>query len=240
MKNLVAQTGVYTLDFFGEDVLSVFTGREFTAARRPDFLSALGQPFENLVLLKQIHSANLVLVKSRQRPDEQCQADGMLTTAEGIVLGILTADCVPVYFWDAEKRVIGLAHAGWRGIYHQIAPKMVQAFKQNFNSKPSSIRVMFGPSIRKCCYEVGAEFSEYFPDFFVKIPDSKSGDGEIKGHMELTDALRAQLAEEGIAPENIYDSSLCTSCQNDRYFSARKEQGSSERILSVLMIRPKN
>lgn len=223
--------GVYRLDFFGPAVTVAFSGRQFGLDRREDFLRDLAIHPENLVLLKQVHSANLVLVSAEQREYSNCPADGMLTRTPGLALGILTADCVPIYFWDSQKKAVGIAHAGWRGVYQGIAGKMVQAFRQNFLSRPEDIRVAFGPAIRKCCYQVGSEFEDFFPEFFVKQPGP-----EGKGFMDLIAAIGRDLAAEGIAANSVHDSGLCTACLSDRFFSYRRERETSERILSVISL----
>ncbi|MCM8775591.1 MAG: peptidoglycan editing factor PgeF [Candidatus Omnitrophica bacterium] len=236
MEASLKSSSVYQLDIFGSDVLVAFSGREFSNSRRKSFLKQIAVSPKSLNLLQQVHSANLALVTSDQKPDVNCKADGMLTSEEGVPLGILTADCVPIFFWDPDHRVIGIAHAGWRGILQEIAPKMIWAFRQNFASKSTSIRVIYGPAIRKCCYEVGAEFKELFPDHYTRVPKVENPEGPEKGYLDMIGAITDQLIRDGLAAENIHDTGICTSCQNDRFFSARREGGTSERTLSVIQI----
>ena len=235
MKTLAPEAGVYRLDFFGDKVLAVFSGRRFPADRRPAFLKALGLKPKQLFLLKQIHSANLIRIREGQSNQEVMSADGMLTSQAGAGLGILTADCVPVFFWDPERRAAAIVHAGWRGTYQGIAAKMVQAFRQNFASRSGEIRVILGPAIRECCYEVGEEFAEMFPDFYRSGREGFRSK-QASGRMDLAGALNRQLAQEGILPENVFDTGICTYCSKERLFSARRESGTSERILSVIRI----
>ena len=225
--------GIYALDCFGPQVTAGFSGREFDAARRSDFLKLAGFAPEKLVLLKQVHSANIVLVSSCYRPGKETQADGMITQIPGVALGILTADCVPVFFCDLSKGVVGITHAGWRGIHHGIIRKMAQAFKQNFMSRSEDIQVAFGPAARKCCYEVGYEFAHIFPDFYSAKAELKSH----KGCMDLIGAIVRELEDEGVRADQIFDSKKCTCCQNDKYFSYRADHGTSERILSVISLK---
>ncbi len=226
--------GVYTFDCFGDEVVAGFSGREFPRDRWPDFLQELGLNPKSLILLKQIHSTNLVMASEKQKPAENCPADGLLTKTPGFVLGIQTADCVPVFFWDPEHRAVGLVHAGWKGIYYGINQKAAQAFRQHFLSNPKNIQVALGPSIRKCCYEVGVEFQDFFPKFY----DADPVKGESpKGHVDLAAALKAELITEGIEPEHIHDCGYCTSCRNESFFSYRKEKETPERILSVIALK---
>ncbi len=239
MKTMAESSGVYTVDFFGDDVLVAFAGRNYGNKKRGKFLKEIGIAKKDLVLLKQVHSANLVLVRSGgENHYDRTHGDGMLTSDAGIALGVLTADCVPVYFWDPEKRVIAIAHAGWRGTVHGIASKVIHAFRQNFLSKSQSIRIIFGPAIHACCYEVGGEFKEWFHDFYREtLPSPTENAHDARGHVDLTGALKAELLAEGLLEENIHDTGICTACENDRFFSARREEGTEERILSVLSIR---
>lgn len=232
------QQGVHVVDYFGNEVLAAFSGRAYDASRRNEFLKEIGVHPENLVLLNQVHSANLVLVSKEKRPEPECKADGMLTKTPGLTLGILTADCVPVFFYDPEHKVVGIAHAGWRGIYHGISKKMIQAFRQNFLSSPQTMKIIIGPAIRKCCYEVGAEFADFFPDFYRSRKNGKGQNGGA-GRMDLIAAVQADLTSEGISADHIFDTDLCTACNQDRFFSYRKE-ATQERILSVVSFRGPN
>lgn len=226
--------GVHRIHCFDSHVSAAFSGRQFDATKRGDFLHELHLDPDKLVLLKQVHSANICLVSESHQPGTATAADGMICATPGMVLGILTADCVPVFFSDEKKCVVGIAHAGWRGIHHGIVRKMVQAFKQNFMSNTEDILVAFGPAARKCCYEVGDEFSEIFPDFYSasKVPSRSH-----KGHMDLIAAITYELQTEGIRADQITDSGQCTYCQNDEYYSYRADSGTKERILSVISLK---
>lgn len=226
--------GVHLLECFGDDVCAGFSGRSFDSTRREEFLQLLGLAPEKLTLVKQVHSANICLVSKDYSPERTTAADGLITATPGAVLGILTADCVPVFFYDPDKKVAGLAHAGWRGIHHGIVRKMVQAFKQNFMSEAEDIEVAVGPAMRKCCYEVGDEFSEIFPGFYSETKASKQSH---KGHMDLGAAIFHDLKLEGITPSQVYDTGACTSCDNDEFFSYRVDAGTPERILSVISLK---
>lgn len=244
----VIEKGIYTLKQFGDHVLIAFSGREFPLRRHKEFLSWFGIEPTSLRVLNQVHSANLILI-DHAMPDkgvERPRADGMITALPGVAMGIYTADCVPLYFWDSEKHVAAIAHAGWRGIYHGIAAKVVRALRQNFLTKPETVQVIFGPAIRECCYEVGEEFKTYFPLFYKKRRAQRTSSEEYPSHadrqeeggvMDLVGALTHQLTAEGIPAKNLWDTGLCTSCQNERFFSARCEKKTAERILSVIQIR---
>ncbi|MDD5217610.1 MAG: peptidoglycan editing factor PgeF [Candidatus Omnitrophica bacterium] len=234
--------GVYVFNCFGPNVTAAFSGREYDTAKRHDFLRALDMDPASLQLYKQKHTADIAVVTEVRPYDPGLWRDGSLTSAPGIALGVLTADCVPVFFWDSHKAAAGIVHAGWRGLHQQIVGRMAQTFVREFASKPADIRVAIGPAIRACCYEVGDEFQDYFPRHY-QMPAACSGTAAtvpfagMKGHVDLIEVAKAQLRAEGIRDLNIEDCGICTSCQSARFFSARRNQGSKERILSVIQIR---
>ncbi len=222
---------VFRIHFFGKNYLAGFSGRQFPNDKHTEFLNALGLKEENLCRVKQVHG-NVVLEATQARlSSERMEADGLYTHDGGVILGILTADCVPVFFVDPVHQVVGLAHAGWRGIYAGIIQAMVKTLQKRFGSEPQKLQIAFGPSIRKCCYEVGPEFRDYFPGYYYEaaVPSGRRC-------VDLTGAISALLFAQGILPENLFDTQICTSCQNDRFFSARKDRGSPERIFSILQI----
>jgi YfiH family protein len=114
-----------------------------------------------LVTLYQVHSPTVVEVEQPWRPGGAPKADGMVTAKRGVALGILTADCAPVLFADAEAGVIGAAHAGWRGAFTGVLEETVAAMKR-LGASPANIRAAIGPCIAQSSYEVGPEFHERF------------------------------------------------------------------------------
>lgn len=216
---------------FGDQVTAAYSDRQYDASKRPEFLEMLGLDPSKLFLVRQVHGENIVRVSADTSSTAGMMADGLITDTPGVALGILTADCVPVFFWDPVKRIAGIAHAGWRGAYHGIAPKMVSAFQQNFGSQVREIRAAFGPCIRQDSYEVDAEFETWFPGFYR--PSAKQG----KGHVDLAGFIRARLIEAGILPQNIEDCGHCTYQEQDHFYSYRRENQTRERILSVISMR---
>lgn len=215
--------------------------RNFPNSRRSEFLAQWGLKIEDLVLVCQVHGAEVVVVEDRPQVSTPLAADALLTSRPGPVLGILTADCIPVFLWDKSKRVAGIVHAGWRGLKAGILVRVLEKFRNRFHSDPASLRIFLGPAIRECCYEVGEEFQSFFPSHY-RVPVG-SGKAQVlterkpKGHVDLIGIALEQLMNEGISGQNILDSGICTSCRNERFFSARRED-TSERTLSLIQIRP--
>ena len=234
-EKIEASSGIYRLNAFeSSDVIVAFSGREYRASEKNLFLKELGIPENRLALVKQVHGEHLLKVEDPEKLSPNTLADGMVTCTEDVALGVLTADCVPVFFWDSKKNVIGIVHAGWRGVLHKITGKMLQAFQLNFKTNPSDVQVALGPAIRKCCYEVSDEFNSFFPEFY-----EESLKKEKHGHLDLVGAIVHNLKEQGVLENNIYDSGICTVCKNKKFFSYRSESKTKERMLSVIYIKKK-
>ena len=221
-------TGVLTVSCLGSDVLAACSDRRFKNCDRENFLRLLGLRQKDLVLVHQVHGARVLVVGSDSVPSDREPADGLLTRSPGLILGIRTADCVPVFLWHPQRRVAGVIHVGWKGLRSGILKQAFQLLDSSFSSDPAAIQIAFGPAIRLCCYEVGAEFQNYFPRFYRKVTDQR-------GYADLPGAARAELLTLGVKEVHIFDTGICTSCQNATFFSARKEK-TEERILSVIQI----
>ena len=146
------------------------------------------------------------------------------------------ADCTPVFFYDHVKKVIGLAHAGWRGTLLNIAGKMVKAFVNDFNSNPSDIRIAIGPSLGSCCFEVDKDVADLFLSEngeFEKYMEIK----EPKYYFNLWEINKYLLMKEGIKEENIEISGICTKCNNDLFFSHRGQGGKRGLLAGILMMK---
>jgi len=245
----------------GEEVLNL----GFTAWDRPEnvlenrrrFQSALGARDLQLISLTQIHSDVIHLFHAA--PDAPCQGDASATDRPGLLLGVQTADCVPLLLVDPRKRAVAAIHAGWRGTLARIAVKAIGQMRMQFKTKPAELLAAIGPSIGCCCYEVGTEVAIQFHSQFADAPDwfdeFRTGDEPNPvqwlnmmppGHqpppknvlLDLKKANRAQLLDVGLRPQNIFVSDLCTACHPDLLFSYRKQGPQSGRHLSVIGLRP--
>jgi YfiH family protein len=150
----------------------------------------------------------------------------MVTSTPGLAIGVLTADCAPVLFADGEARVIGAAHAGWRGALSGIVETTVKAMEK-LGAKPARITAVIGPTISQKAYEVGSDYVERFlaeepgsEAFF--ITDERSGEP----HFDLPGYVAERLARAGVG--SIADLGLCTYCEETRLFSYRRSQHHGE------------
>ncbi len=148
------------------------------------------------------------------------EGDGMVTAAAGIVLGIFTADCVPILMVDADRHIAAALHAGWRGTLAGIAGEGVRAMAA-LGARPPSIRAALGPSIGLCCFEVDAALAD---DFARLIPGASAharAGRPGKAYLDLRAIIRDQLESEGVQTGSIVNAGPCSRCANDRYFSRR-------------------
>lgn len=116
---------------------------------------------ERLISLKQVHSRNVFIVDRTWTGREYAEGDGMVTTDPGVVLAVMTADCVPVLFADSGNRVVGAAHAGWKGALSGITDNVVKEMCM-LGAERGSITAAIGPAIQQASYEVGQEFMRHF------------------------------------------------------------------------------
>ncbi|MFT7824723.1 MAG: peptidoglycan editing factor PgeF [Sulfurimonas sp.] len=190
----------------------------------------------HFIVAQQTHSDNIrVIDKQESRgwhaiDDAVENCDAMITAQKGVVLTILTADCVPVLLFDTKKAVVAAVHAGWRGTRANITGKTVEKMIGTFGSDPQDIVAFIAPSIGRCCYEVGEDVSRHFSD-----PESYEKTGE-KSMLDLPLINRKQLLEAGIKAGNIERCGVCTSCESETYFSYRKEPGCSGRFMSMIAL----
>ena len=131
------------------------------AENRRRALAALQLAGDRLATCYQVHSAGVVVVDAAWPPAERPRADALVTRRRGVALGILTADCAPVLFADAEAGVIGAAHAGWRGALSGVLEATVAAMA-GLGAAPARIHAGIGPCIAQPSYEVGPEFPAPF------------------------------------------------------------------------------
>jgi polyphenol oxidase len=249
-----------------------FTQHDARAAvvqNRKKFLQGLGGISRGhgwpLVTLRQVHADLIHCVSALPKstvPNSALAGDGLITRTPGMLLGILTADCLPVILVDAKRRAVGVFHAGWRGTVKRIVEKGVGEMHRCFGTSPSDLRAAIGPGVHGCCYTVGPEIRsqfesqfEYGSKLFHELEESDPvrekypllfltarapGHSELpkKIFLDLVEANRRQLLAAGVAAKHISASPLCTSCRTDLLFSYRAEKGATGRTMAVAGIRP--
>jgi polyphenol oxidase len=186
----------------------------------------LGAKPDRLLSVSQQHSADAITAKKPWDAAKLPEADAIVTSTPGLAIGILTADCAPVLFADGEARVIGAAHAGWRGALSGIIEATVEAM-QKLGAAPERITAVIGPAISQKAYEVGAEYVECF---LAEEPESEAffmnDEGSGEPHFDLPGYVGERLARAGVG--TIADLGLCTYCEETRLFSYRRSQHRGE------------
>jgi YfiH family protein len=259
------RAGGCSAPYGGESLNLGFTrhdSRRAVEKNRDSFLRSAGAYDKRrlwpLVTLRQIHSD---LIHCVSDATSGLVGDGLITQTPGILMAILTADCLPVILVDTKRRAVGVFHAGWRGSVKRIVEKGVGEMHRWFGTLPRNLRAAIGPGIHSCCYEVGEEVRsqfesqfEYADTLFREVKESDPVREKYPllfltarppGHsvptqkifLDLVKANRAQLIAAGVAPSNISASTLCTSCRTDLLFSHRAEKGVTGRMMAVAGIR---
>jgi YfiH family protein len=193
------------------------------------------------IVANQTHSDNIKIITNKETKGweslenavEDC--DALITDVKGIVLNILTADCVPILLYDTRKEVVAAVHAGWKGTKAKIVSKTVNKMIEVYGCDPKEIIAGVAPSIGRCCYEVDADVAKHFFD----IPEGFTPVGE-KYMLDLPFINKEQLLHVGIKEKNIEMSHTCTACEVKRFFSYRKEQGCSGRFMSMIGMKNSN
>jgi YfiH family protein len=244
----------------GKHVLNLgFTGwdrRANVEKNRRLFQSSIGAGDLSLVALKQFHSD--VICDFDSLPGEACNGDASITATPKLLLGIQTADCVPILLVDPKNRAVAAVHAGWRGTLQRIVEKTIGRMVMRFGTRPSNILAAIGPAIGGCCYEVGTEVAAAFLSQFAQAPEwfdeLRTGDEPNPlqwlnqfppGHqpppknvrLDLRKANHAQLIAADVNSQNIFTNELCTACTPDLLFSYRKAGKESGRMMAAIGIR---
>jgi YfiH family protein len=161
--------------------------------------------------------------------------DGIYTEEKNVLLTSVYADCVPLYFWAPEHGLIGLAHAGWKGSVKEIASRMICCWVEKEGIPKEGIFVAIGPSIQDCCYIVDDrvinEIQKIIKDG-EKPPYKEVSTGQYSLNLSYLNKLL--LLKAGVLEKNISMSSKCTSCEEQLFFSHRRDQGKTGRMMSFI------
>ena len=221
-----------------------------------------GKDCSAYVTTDQTHTTNIHVVKTEDAgkgitiPRDYTDIDGLITNEKGLILSCFFADCVPLYFVDMKKCVIGMAHSGWRGTVNQMGACMVRKMQEVYNSDPADIIACIGPSICQDCYEISEEVALQFREGFWAGESTKRfceeaftegkyprkdilipGKANDKWQLDLWLANLAVLRSAGIPLENISVTDICTCCNAPYLFSHRATNGKRGNLGAFLMIK---
>ena len=200
---------------------------------RKALLEKFGLDLERAVFLQQVHGARIAFLHSpvfRRGGFAYTEGlegtDAAITDLKNVPLCLLSADCLPVFFFSPRPKVIGIAHAGWKGTGSGIVSAVIEKMTTDFGCRPDEVKVGFGPGIRSCCYEVGVEFKKYFSAQSIVEKESRL-------FLDLAAENVRRLIAAGVKRINIFDAKICTACENNEFFSYRRGDGKN-RMLTIV------
>lgn len=188
---------------------------------------------KDLIHPSQTHTSNVDVAKVgvSSYPD----TDGLILTNKVQAVYLNFADCTPLIIYDCENNIAAVSHAGWRGTAGMIATKTVQKMEDEFGSKHENLKCAIGPAISFCCYNVGEDVCRQLSNTVKDF----SGLYEIRQgniYVDLKGINKRQLSDIGVKPENIDVCPYCTVCNNDLFFSYRKENATTNRHSAVVKL----
>jgi polyphenol oxidase len=201
---------------------------------------SLGIEVSDIFVMNQVHGARVTVLKERPKKENMfgvVETDGAVTNLHRLALSILTADCVPLLMADINGGLVGAVHAGWRGTVAGISTEAVKTMVDSFGSRAEDIVVAMGPAIGPCCYEVGPEVAEEIQGTAGLLEDCLVEKGGGKFRLDLYRLNRHILEASGIRSDNIVSVDLCTHCNQDLFYSYRREGEKTGRMLSAIMIK---
>ncbi len=208
------------------------------------FGKAIGYDETRMVFSDQVHLTNIKKVteedigKGITVDTDIIEIDGLVTNVPNIPLITFYADCVPLFFYDRENKVIAMAHSGWKGTVAKIGNKMIEYMASEYGSKAENIICAVGPSICQDCYEVSEDVALEFQRNFTEIQynDFIINKGNGKYQLDLHKANKYILLDAGILEENLDVTDICTCCNSEFLFSHRASNGMRGNLGAVMVL----
>ncbi|QDP40102.1 peptidoglycan editing factor PgeF [Radiobacillus deserti] len=198
----------------------------------------IGIPLDNWVFAEQVHSTNIYIVSEKDRGKGSTAlesaipaCDGLITKSKKTICAAFFADCVPLFFFDPNTGWVGIAHAGWRGTVDGMAAKMVQALL-NQGANRETLKVAIGPCIGKANYQVDDNVIQHIPKEYHQSAVQQQN--EIHYLLDLQSLNKEFLVKQGILKANIYTTNYCTYDEEDLFFSHRRNEGKTGRMLGFI------
>ena len=214
--------------------------REAVTSNRLLLGKALSISTDDLVLCRQVHGSCVKRVGELERGRGGVdhwsaipRSDGLATDRSGIVLCILTADCLPLVMVCGTARAVAVAHVGWRGALYGVTVSAISRLLEYTGCRTEEITAFLGPCIGSCCLQVGKEVADGFRRFIGDEAIVEVDDGSMR--LDLASICRQQLVEAGINIKNIFSADVCTRC-DEGYFSYRGSEGNTGRQAGIVAI----
>ena len=212
-------------------------------ANRDRWAGAIGVDPRRLVCARQVHGNRVRIVvpedagRGYQAYDDAIErTDGLITQATEVPLAVFCADCVPILLFDPVRRAVGAVHAGWRGTAADIPGRAVRTMHESFGTDAGDLLVGIGPSIGRCCYEVGAEVVDAWAATGLDPGESAVERHDGRHRFNLWRANTLALIAAGVLVVQIEVQGDCTRCRSDRYFSYRAQGGQAGRFGAVIAL----
>lgn len=190
------------------------------------FFSDLGITEEQTALSYQVHGCEIL---KAENPCRENGYDALITNRKNLFLVVSVADCIPILIHDPKKEAVAAVHAGWRGTASNIVLKTLQALQSNYGSAPEDCLIYIGPGLCQPHFEVGDEVAAHFSD------NHKHFDTSLRKYfVDLKNANRDMALSFGVAEKNIEVSKKCTFCEENMFFSHRRDKGHTGRMAAVI------
>lgn len=197
---------------------------------------------DRMVRTAQTHTSNIRAVteddggKGITRSRDYDDVDGLVTDIKGIALVTGHADCNAVYFYDPVRRVIGLAHSGWKGTLAGISSAMIDKMEHDYGCRAGDIVTGLGPALCQDCFEIDKDVADCFFEKNEAYRQFAYNKG-VKYYLDLKRVIRYDLLQKGVKAEHISDMELCTKCNKDIFFSHRGHHGKRGIMAAAIMLR---
>jgi hypothetical protein len=178
-----------------------------------------------IVRVRQIHSATVV--EALQESGAAQEADALISNRAGVLVGVRTADCVPILIADPETHAVAAVHAGWRGSAQSIVTEAVRELVTRYGVRAQNLHAAIGPAVGVCCYEVGPDVARCFSAW---VPQYGAATGATQIDLAAVNAI--QLERAGV--HDVWTARECTFCHPERYFSYRREKEQAGRMTSFV------
>jgi len=193
-----------------------------------------------MLSVKQVHGTDALIVDRALTSSDRFPGgwDALVTDQRGVMVAVRTADCVPVLMHDPKRKIVAAVHAGWRGAVAGIVGKSISVMTSRFGTIPEHVQISIGPSAGACCYEVDQTVLDKLPEACPDVQSVVRGRRGGKAFLDLKVLISEQARTSGIRPDFITCVNLCTICQEELFFSYRREGKVIGTMVSAIGLAP--
>lgn len=193
--------------------------RHIEHENRNAYFGKLNIDSNNVVTADLIHGSNVQIVGKEAMGRMIPECDGLVTNTKHVILSVTGADCFILFLYDPANNAVGISHVGWRGLLNGIVKNTVQSFIDSFNTLPKDLCVGISPGIRVCHFEMSVADAIKFKDYPACVLQKDN-----KPFVDLPAIIKQQLYSLGIVEGRVEDSNMCTYCNEQEYFSYRRDK----------------